>query len=101
VKTTANRRIILSLDPYLLTSALAAWFEKEPGLEVVIDRSGVPTADRSDVVVSSRRFDSEATVLVVERDGTSVSIHRAGHVESHRYEGLDRLVALIEARRSG
>jgi hypothetical protein len=103
VKTTTNRRIILSLDPHLLTTALAAWFEKEPGLEVVIDRSGVsiPTADPSDVVVSNRPFDSKATVLVVGQDGTSVSIHGAGHVESYRYEGLDRLAALIEARRCG
>lgn len=103
MKTTTIRRIILSLDPYLLTTALAAWLQKELGVEVVIDRSGVsiPTADPSDVVVANRLFDSRATVLVISPDGTNVSVHRSGHVESYRYEGLDALTTLIGARRCG
>ena len=103
MKTTTNRRIILTLDPYLLTSALAAWFVKKPGTEVVIDRTGVsvPTAEFSDVVVSSRAFVSKATVLVVDPAGTSVSVHQGGRVENHRYAGLQSLANLIEARRCG
>lgn len=103
VKTTTNRRIILSLDPYLLTSTLAAWLGKEPGTEIVIDRTGVsvPAAESSDIVVSSRPFATRATVLVVDPAGTSVSVHREGIVERHRYEGLQGLAELIEARRCG
>lgn len=103
VKTTTNRRIILSLDPYLLTSTLAAWLAKEPELEVVIDRTGVsvPTAEVSDIVVSSRHFVSKATVLVVDPTGTNVSVHRGGRVERHHYESLENLAELIEARRCG
>lgn len=103
VKTTTNRRIILSLDPYLLTSTLAAWLVKEPGTEVVIDRTGVsiPTAESSDVVVSSRPFATRATVIVVDPAGTSVSVHRGGLVQSHPYEGLQDLAELIEAKGCG
>ena len=103
MKTTTNRRIILSLDPYLLTSTLAAWLVREPGIEVVIDRTGVsiPTAESSDVVISSRLFVSKATVLVVDPVGATVSVHRGGLVESHRYEGLQGLANLIETRRCG
>jgi hypothetical protein len=103
VKTTTNRRIILSLDPYLLTSTLAAWLAREPEIEVVIDRTGVsvPTAESSDVVVSSRLLVSKATVLVVDPAGTSVSVHQGGQVERHHYESLESLAELIEARRCG
>jgi hypothetical protein len=103
VKTTTNRRIILSLDPYLLTSTLAAWLAKDPEIEIVIDLAGVsvPTAESSDVVVSSRPFVSKATVLVVDPAGTNVSVHQGGQVERHPYEGLESLTELIEARRCG
>ena len=103
VKTTTNRRIILSLDPYLLTSTLAAWLAKEPEIEVVIDRTGVSvaTAESFDVVVSSRLFVSKATVLVVDPAGTAVAVHRGGQVERHHYESLENLAELIEARRCG
>lgn len=102
MKSTRNRRIIITLTPPLLGSALATWLERRPGTEVVLDGSGslAAGATSTDVVVSSTPLVSCATVLVVAGDGTYVTLHRNGSVERHRYTGLDRLASLIEEQRA-
>lgn len=93
--------MILCLEPHLLGAALATWLSRQPDLDVVSDPSGVAaaTAGACDVVVSTHAFGSNAAVLVVHADGTEISVHRAGRIETRRYRGLEWLSALIEEQR--
>ena len=93
--------MILCLEPHLLGAALAAYLSRQPGLDVISDPSGasVASAESSDVVISTQPFVSNAAVLLVHEDGTQISVHRTGRVESLLYRGLEWLSSLIEEQR--
>ena len=100
MNTPSNRRVILCLEPNLFGTAFNAWLTRT-GADVISDPSGASAlvAGPNDIVVSSRRYVSMATVVVIEEEGRDVSVYRNGTRDLYRYRGLDWLSALIEEQR--
>jgi hypothetical protein len=101
MKTPSDRRLILCLEPNLFGTALAAWLAGT-GSDVVADPSGASAliAGPDDVVISSRPYLSMAMVVVIDEDGSEVTVYRNGSHGRHRYLGLEWLSALIDEQRA-